>query len=232
MQALRAAHRRAARLVGLCPSDYPVAATGLLDGRSATTHWSVADHFAQRFPSVRVDRDLQYVDEGDVVTSAGTTAGMDRCLHLWRQLRGVEAANRVARHLVVAPHGAGGQAQSIDRPVPVVAADSYLARTLEQVIRDVAALHSVDSVAAMAVMSRRSFTRRFRQTCGASPMAWLAAQRLTPAQRLLEQTELSIDSLAEAVGIVTAAALRQHFRQLVGVSPSAWLKGFRYSRQR
>lgn len=232
IQALRAAHRRGARLVGLCLGAYPVAATGLLDGRSATTHWSVADDFAQRFPSVQVDRDVLYVDEGDVITSAGTAAGMDCCLHLLRQLRGAEAANRVARHLVVAPHRAGGQAQFIDRPVPVAAADSRLARTLEQVTRDLSAPHSVDSMAAMAVMSRRSFTRRFRQTCGATPMTWLAAQRLTQAQRLLEQTELSIDAVAEAVGIGTAAALRQQFRQQVGVSPSAWRKGFTHSRQR
>jgi transcriptional regulator GlxA family with amidase domain len=225
-QALRAAHGRGARLVGLCLGAYPLAATGLLDGRRATTHWSVADDFAQRFAAVQVDREVLYVDEGDVVTSAGTAAGMDCCLHILRQLRGAEAANRVARHLVIAPHRAGGQAQFIEQPVPVAAADTRLARVLEQATHDLAAPHTVDSMAAMAAMSRRSFTRHFRLVCGTTPMAWLAAQRLAQAQRLLEQSELSIDAVAEAVGMGTAAALRQQFRQQIGVSPTAWRKSF------
>lgn len=208
------------------PGAYPLAATGLLDGRRATTHWSVADDFAQRFAAVQVDREVLYVDEGDVVTSAGTAAGMDCCLHILRQLRGAEAANRVARHLVIAPHRAGGQAQFIEQPVPVAAADTRLARVLEKVGHDLAAPHTVDSMAALAAMSRRSFTRHFRQVCGTTPMAWLAAQRLAQAQRLLEQSELSIDAVAEAVGMGTAAALRQQFRQQIGVSPTAWRKSF------
>lgn len=230
-RALKAAHGHGARLVGLCLGAYPLAATGLLDGRTATTHWSVADDFAQRFPAVRVDREVLYVDEGDVVTSAGTAAGMDCCLHLLRQLRGAEAANRVARHLVVAPHRAGGQAQFIERPVPVAAADARLSRTLERVASDLVAPHSVDSMAALAAMSRRSFTRHFRQACGTTPMAWLASQRLTQAQRLLEETDLSVDAVAEQVGIGTAAALRQQFRQQVGISPSAWRKSFTHRRR-
>lgn len=231
-RALKTAHRRGARLVGLCLGAYPLAATGLLDGRRATTHWSVADDFAQRFPAVQVDREVLYVDEGSVVTSAGTAAGMDCCLHLLRQLRGAEAANRVARHLVVAPHRAGGQAQFIEHPVPRAAADARLARVLEGVARDLSAAHSVDSMAAMAVMSRRSFTRHFRQACGATPMAWLTSQRLAEAQRLLERTALSIEAVAEAVGIGTAAALRQQFRQQVGVAPTQWRKAFAHGKLR
>jgi transcriptional regulator GlxA family with amidase domain len=177
IQTLGAAQRRGARLVGRCRLAYPVTATGLLDGLSATTHWSVADDFARRFPSAQVERDVTYVCEGNVIPSAGTVAGMDCCLHLLRQLRGAEASNRVAGHLVIAPHRAGGQAPFIDRPVPVAAAHSRLRRTLWQVTRDLAAACSVDSKAAMARMSRRSFTRRSRQTCDATPMTWPAAQR-------------------------------------------------------
>lgn len=168
-KALVAAHRRGSRIVGLCLGAYPLAEAGLLDGRRATTHWSVADDFARRFPRVQVDRDVLYVDEGDVVTSAGTAAGIDCCLHLLRQLHGAEAANRVARRLVVAPHRAGGQAQFIEQPLPVMAGDSRMAVLLDQVCRSLASAHTVDSMARQALMSRRTFTRHFRQLTGPPP---------------------------------------------------------------
>lgn len=226
-KALLAAHRRGARIVGLCLGAYTLAEAGLLDGRRATTHWSVADDFSHRYPKVLVDRDVLYVDEGDVVTSAGTAAGLDCCLHLLRQLHGAEMANRVARRLVVQPHRTGGQAQFIEQPVPAAAADSRLAGLLDEVRRQLASPHSIDSMASKALMSRRTFTRHFRQLTGTTPMSWLTTQRLALAQNLLESSEHSIDRIAEVAGFGTAVSLRQHFRSAFGVSPAAWRESFR-----
>jgi transcriptional regulator GlxA family with amidase domain len=212
--------------VGLCLGAYPLAAAGLLNGRRATTHWSVADDFAQRFPRVQVDRDVLYVDEGDVVTSAGTAAGIDCCLHLVRQLHGAEIANRLARRLVVAPHRAGGQAQFIEQPIPAAASDSRLASLIDQVRGSLSEAHSVDSMAARAAMSRRTFTRHFRQWTGTTPMDWLTSERVALAQRLLETTEASIERVAELSGLGSATSLRQHFRNSFGVAPGTWRKSF------
>ena len=226
LKAVVAAHRRGARIVGLCLGAYVLAEAGLLDGRAATTHWSVADDFARRYPAVRVDAGVLYVDAGDVVTSAGTAAGLDCCLHLLRQLHGAEAANQVARRLVVSPHRQGGQAQFIAQPVPRTQGDARLGTLLDELRQSLAAPHSLDSLAQRSLMSRRTFTRRFRQITGATPMQWLIAERLAAAQLLLETTEQPVERIAELVGFASSTVLRLRFRQSFGLSPSAWRQGF------
>ena len=226
LAALNAAHARGARLVGLCLGAYVLAEAGLLDGLGATTHWSFAEDFARRYPAVRVDARVLYVDEGSLVTSAGTAAGIDCCLHLLRQDYGAEAANRVARRLVVAPHRQGDQAQFIEQPVPGTAGDTRLAHLLDRMRASLAAPHTVDTMAAQALMSRRTFTRRFRQATGATPMRWLMAERLARVQALLETTVVPIEHIAEQAGFASATVLRERFRAAFGLSPSAWRDGF------
>ena len=186
LDALRAAHRRGACIVGLCLGAFPVAEAGLLDGRGATTHWLAAAELARRHPRVRVDPEVLYVDEGDVLTSAGVAAGLDCCLHLLRRLCGADAANHVARMLVVAPHRQGGQAQFIERPLPVSSSDGRLSAVLDWVTRHLAQEHAIDDLAQRAAMSRRNFTRHFRQATGTSFKQWLLAQRLAHARWMLE----------------------------------------------
>jgi len=227
LEALRRAHKRGARIVGLCLGAFPLAEAGLLDGKAATTHWWHADQLAARFPKVRVDREVLYVDEGDVLTSAGVAAGIDCCLHLMRQLCGAESANRVARQLVVAPHRQGGQAQFIERPVPVNHSDGRFSRVLEWVTKHLDQEHSIDALAERAAMSRRNFTRHFRQATGTSFKQWLLSQRLTHAQRMLESSDASIEAVAQEAGFGSALSLRQHFRTTLRTSPSAYRKQFR-----
>jgi transcriptional regulator GlxA family with amidase domain len=226
LEALKRAHRRGARIVGLCLGAFPLAEAGLLDGRSATTHWSFADALAERHPTVAVDREVLYVDDG-VLTSAGVAAGLDCCLHLLRQLCGAEAANHVARQLVVAPHRQGGQAQFIERPVPVSGSDDRFAQVLEWVNQHLAENHSIDALAARAAMSRRNFTRHFRDATGTSFKQWLLNQRVTHAQRLLESSDVSIEMVAQEAGFGSALSLRQHFQATLRTSPSAYRKLYR-----
>jgi len=226
LKALIAAHRRGARIVGLCLGAYVLAAAGLLDGRRATTHWSFTADFAQRFPKVQVDPDVLYLDEGQIVTSAGTAAGLDCCLYLLRRDYGAAPANCVARRLVVAPHRQGGQAQFIEQPVPVNLRDSRLSGLLDAVRLRLHAAHSVDSLAREAAMSRRSFTRHFRQLTGTTVQRWLQTERLTFAQRLLETTEQPVERIAELAGFGSAVSLRQHFKKALGVNPSVWRQSF------
>lgn len=229
LDALRRAHARGAAVVGLCLGAFPLAEAGLLDGKSATTHWEHAAELADRYPAVKVDREVLYVDEGDILTSAGVAAGLDCCLHLLRRLRGAEAANRIAKRLLIAPHREGGQAQFIERPVPVSKSDERFAQILEWVTRHMDEAHSVDSLAARAAMSRRNFTRRFRQTTGTSFKQWLLSQRLAHARRMLEHTDASIEVVAHEAGFGTALSLRQHFRTVLRTSPSVYRKLFRSS---
>jgi transcriptional regulator GlxA family with amidase domain len=230
LRALVSAHRRGARLVGLCLGAYVLAQAGLLDGRRATTHWSCIDDFVRRFPRVDVETDVLYVDDGDVVTSAGTAAGIDCCLHLLRAGYGAEAANRVARRLVVAPHREGGQAQFVERPVPATPADRRLAGLLEEVRSRLAEPHDLDMLAARVRMTRRTFTRRFRDLVGCSPMQWLLAERVARARTLLETTDDPIERVAERCGFGSAAVLRERFRDLVGVAPATWRRTFAHRR--
>lgn len=227
LAALRRAHRRGARIVGLCLGAFPLAEAGLLDGRAATTHWLNTDKLATRFPKVKVQPEVLYVDEGSVLTSAGVAAGLDCCLHLLRELLGAKAANRVARRLLVAPHRQGGQAQFIDRPVPASAGDGRVADVLDWVARHLDQEHTIDALAARASMSRRNFTRHFRQATGSSFKQWLLGQRLARARQLLESEALPIEAVAQHAGFRTAISLRQHFRAALHTSPSAYRKSFR-----
>jgi transcriptional regulator GlxA family with amidase domain len=225
LEALKRAHRRGARIVGLCLGAFPLAQAGLLAGRRATTHWAFADTLAERYPAVEVDREVLYVDD-DVLTSAGVAASLDCCLHLLRQLRGAEAANHIARQLVVAPHRQGGQAQFIERPVPASGSDDRFAQVLAWVNQHLADHHSIDALAARAAMSRRNFTRHFRDATGTSFKQWLLNQRVAHAQRLLESSELSIEVVAQEAGFGSALSLRQHFRSALRTSPSAYRRQF------
>jgi AraC family transcriptional activator FtrA len=228
LDALRAAHARGARTVSICTGAFALAHAGLLDGRRATTHWRFAPYLAERFPAVDVDPNVLYVDDGDVLTSAGVAAGIDLCLHIVRCDHGAEVAARVARRIVVAPHRDGGQAQFVERPLPAVAADGLAATrawALERLDRplDVAAL------ARHAAVSERTFARRFRAETRTTPLQWLLAQRVREAERLLEQTDLPIEDVAARCGFGTAASLREHFGRLNATTPSGYRRSFRGS---
>lgn len=227
LDALRRAHAGGARIVGLCLGAFVLADAGLLNGRSATTHWLRANEFAQRYPAVVLDREVLYVDEGDVITSAGTAAGLDCCLHLLRSDWGAEVANRVARRMVLAPHRQGGQAQFIPQSLPVASGAGHrLSALLDTVLATLDQSHSLDDLAARAAMGRRTFTRHFRQLTGTTVGQWLLNQRLALAQRLLETTDRSIDAVAADAGLGSAASLRQHFAATFNTTPSAYRRQF------
>jgi transcriptional regulator GlxA family with amidase domain len=216
--------RRGARLVSICTGAFVLAAAGRLDGRPATTHWQHSDDLAGLYPDVLLDPDVLFTDDGDVLTSAGLSAGVDLCLHLIRRDHGADVANHVARYCVVPPWREGGQAQFIERHVPPRPGESTAAArawALEHLEADVPAL------AARAGMSARTFARRFREETGQSPGAWLIQQRVRHAQHLLEATDLGIDAVADRSGMGTAASLRSHLRTHVGVSPAAYRRTFR-----
>jgi transcriptional regulator GlxA family with amidase domain len=227
LDALRAAHARGACIVALCLGAFPVAEAGLLDGRTVATHWALAAELARRHPRVKVDPDVLYVDDGDVLTSAGVAAGIDCCLHLMRRLCGADAANHVARMLVVAPHRQGGQAQFIERPLPVSPSDGRLSAVLEWVTRHLGEEHGIDDLAQRAAMSRRNFTRHFRQATGTSFKQWLLAQRLAHARWMLETSDAAVEVVAQQAGFGSALSLRQHFRAALQTSPAAYRKAFR-----
>lgn len=226
LSALTAAAQRGATIVGLCLGAYVLAAAGLLDGRRATTHWAYAADFARRYPLTQVDANVLYIADDRILTSAGTAAGIDCCLYMLRQKYGAETANSVARRLVVPPHRQGGQAQFIEQPVPASANDSRLAELLDWVRSNPALPHTLDSLAQRALMSRRTFTRHFRQLTGSTVGAWLLGQRLALSQRLLEGTEHDIAQIADLTGFASPVTLRHHFRKAFGVSPSAWRDTF------
>jgi transcriptional regulator GlxA family with amidase domain len=228
LAALRRAHRRGAVVVGLCLGSYVLAAAGLLDGRPATTHWLWVDDLAARYPQVRVQRDVLYVDDGEVLTSAGAAAGIDCCLHLMRRVHGAETASRVARRMVVPPHRQGGQAQYIEplRASPVV---DRFAAVMEWVQQHPEEAHTLDSLAAKAFMSRRTFTRRFRQATGTTVSTWLLHQRLALAQRLLETGSDTLSLIAQQAGFGSEVALRKQFGKVFHTSPARYRKEFRGS---
>jgi transcriptional regulator GlxA family with amidase domain len=227
IERLQRAHARGARVVGLCLGAFPVAQAGLLDGKTATTHWELADALSRLYPKVKVDREVLYVDEGNVLTSGGVAAGLDCCLHLLRELRGAEVANRVARRLLIAPHRQGGQAQFIEHPLPSKPSEGRFAEVLDWVLHNLAQPHGIDALAERAAMSRRNFTRHFRQATGTSFKQWLLSQRLAQAQRMLECTNAAIEVVAGEAGFGTALSLRQHFRAHLHTSPSDYRRQFR-----
>lgn len=227
LQALRAAHGRGARMVGLCLGAFVLAEAGLLDGHTASTHWVWAEEFARRYPKVKLDPKVLYVDDGAILTSAGTAAAIDCCLHMLRVDHGAEVASRVARRMVVAPVRHGGQAQYIEQPLPKNSGSDPLSKALDWAIGNLAQPISVDTLAARAAMSRRNFTRRFKMKTGTTLAQWLINYRLAAAQRLLETGGQAIDHIADLVGFGSAVSLRQHFTARFGVSPAAYRKQFR-----
>lgn len=229
VEALVDAAGRGIRLVSVCSGVFLLAATGLLDGRRAATHWRYADRLRARYPAVEVDPDVLYVDEGAIITSAGSAAGLDACMHLVRRDHGPEVAALVARRLVVPPHRDGGQAQFVPRPhhrsdesgrgAPVARAMAWAAGRLDRPL-------TVDDLARSVALSPRTFTRRFTEQVGTSPYRWLTGQRVGLARDLLETTEASIDEVAVASGFASAATLRHHFSQVLGTTPSAYRRSF------
>ncbi|MFP8979841.1 GlxA family transcriptional regulator [Pseudomonas aeruginosa] len=226
LDALIAARARGAQLVGLCLGAFVLAEAGLLDGRRATTHWMWAEDFAGRFPAVRVEPDVLYIEDDGLLTSAGTVAGIDCCLHLVRQRLGAQTTNHLARRLVVAPHRQGGQAQFIEQPLPDSAQDGRLGELLVWLRQNLDQAHSLDSLAQRVLMSRRTFTRHFRQLTGTTVSQWLQAERLALAQRLLETTEHSVQAIAGLAGFGSAVSLRQQFSVAFGLPPLGYRRAF------
>jgi AraC family transcriptional regulator, transcriptional activator FtrA len=230
LTALRAASERGARLVSFCTGAYLLAETGLLDGRPATTLWSHAERFRARFPLVRLDPGVLYIDDGDVLTSAGNSAAADLSLHIVRGDYGAEIANTVARHMVAAPHRHGGQAQYVETPLGHRAGSGdKFAATLEWAMQRLNQPLPVKVLAARAALSPRHFTRQFRQATGTTPHQWLLNQRLTLARRLLETTSLPVDQVAASAGFGSPAAMRLQFQEALAISPAAYRQAFRPS---
>jgi AraC family transcriptional regulator, transcriptional activator FtrA len=228
VQAVARAAARGARLVSFCSGAFVLAEAGVLDGRRATTHWMYADAFRARFPRVRLDPNVLFVDEGRVLTSAGTAAGIDLALHVVRLDHGAEVARQVARRMVVPPHREGGQAQFVDPPhLPRDCAGDALPGLLDWLHGH---LHGEVTVAAMArrvAMSERTFARRFKEQTGTTPFRWLLHQRLQRAQALLEDSDLAVEQVAARCGFGTATNLREHFRRELGTTPTAYRRTFR-----
>ena len=225
VDALATAHARGARMVSICSGAFVLAAAGLLDGRRAATHWRYADALRDQHPAIDVDEGVLYVDDGDVLTSAGSAAGIDLCVHIVRSDHGSAIANQVARRLVVAPHREGGQAQFIDRPV-ADADDDRLQAAMTWALEHLDEPITVARLAARAFMSVRTFTRQFRRATGQSPMAWLIEQRVRASMTLLETTDQPVEWVGDRSGFAAPASYRRHFRRLVGVTPSQYRRSF------
>src|SRR5450830_165514 len=221
---LRAAHRRGARLCSICSGVFVLAAAGVLDGQRATTHWRYAERLARRYPQVQVEADALYIDNGQVITSAGSAAGLDMLLHLVRRDYGATVGNQVAQRLVVPPHRAGGQAQFLPRPMPADEA-GRLAQLMDWLRRHPAGPHTVSSMAARAAMSARTLQRQFQQSTGLGPAEWLTRERVAIARDLLE-SPLPLAQVAERAGFGSEESLRHHFRHLVATTPGAYRKAF------
>ncbi|OIV39389.1 AraC family transcriptional regulator [Mangrovactinospora gilvigrisea] len=220
--------RPGTRLVSICSGAFLLAGAGLLDGRRATTHWALCDHFRELFPRVQLDPGVLFVDNGDVLTSAGAASGIDVCLHLLRQDHGTEVANQVARLCVVPPYRDGGQAQYIERPLPPTGATGT-GPTRDWALQRLERPLPLEELAAHAAMSSRTFARRFKEETGLSPGRWLTAQRLRRARQLLESSDLPVERVAHEVGFATATSLRRHLAAAAGVAPSAYRRTFRAS---
>jgi transcriptional regulator GlxA family with amidase domain len=227
LDALRAAYERGTRIASLCSGAFVLAHAGLLDGKRATTHWMYAGLLAQMFPRIDVDPSVLYIDEGQILTAAGTAAGIDLCLHMVRQDHGAQAANLFARRMVVPPHRSGGQAQYVEAPLPPAVDEDPLGETMSWAVAHLDEPLTVQAMASHAHLSPRTFARQFLAMTGTSPVRWLLVQRVAAAQRILETADLTIDHVAQACGLGSAANLRLHFGRVVGTSPTAYRKTFR-----
>ena len=225
LDAVRDAAERGAIILSVCTGAFLLGAAGLLDGRPCTTHWKNAAEFAHRFPAAQLDPDVLFVDDGNIITSAGTAAGIDACLHLVRREIGAGPANAIARRMVTAPQRDGGQRQFVELPVPECTGDS-LQPVLVWMLANLRDEHSVAELASRASMSDRTFARRFVAETGTTPHRWLTMQRVLHARRLLEETQLGVDDIADAAGFGTAALLRHHFHRVVGVAPNDYRRTF------
>ncbi|MFJ4844695.1 MULTISPECIES: GlxA family transcriptional regulator [unclassified Streptomyces] len=225
VEALTAAHERGTRLAAISTGAFALAATGLLDGKRATTHWHYTKALAQRHPRVLVDENVLFVDEGDVLTSAGAASGIDLCLHLVRRDHGVALSNHVARRLVAAPYRSGGQAQYVPRSVPEPLGDLF-AGTREWALGHLAEPLTIETLARNARVSARTFSRRFVEDTGYTPMQWVLRARVDLARELLERTDLGVEQIAGRVGLGTGANLRLHFQRILGTSPTEYRHTF------
>lgn len=225
LEALRAASARGSTVLSVCSGAFVLGAAGLLDGRKCTTHWRHADEFAERFPRALLDPDVLFVDDGDIVTSAGTAAGIDAALHLVRRELGAGPAAAIARRMVVPPQREGGQRQYVELPIPECTGDS-LSPVLTFMLEHIAEEHTVAALAKRANLSERTFARRFVAETGTTPHRWITMQRALVARQLLEETSLSIDDIAERSGFGSAALLRHHFHKIIGVAPKDYRRTF------
>ncbi|MET0475688.1 MAG: helix-turn-helix domain-containing protein [Mycobacterium sp.] len=225
LDAVRAAAASGSIILTVCSGAFVAGAAGLLDGRKCTTHWMHADALAAQYPTAEVDRNVLFVDDGNLITSAGTAAGIDACLHLVRRELGSEITNTIARRMVVPPQRDGGQRQYIDQPIPVRCSESF-APQLDWILVNLDKPHTVAALANRASMSARTFARRFVDETGRTPMQWVTDQRVLYARRLLEETDLDIDRVADRSGFGTATLLRHHFRRVIGVTPSDYRRRF------
>jgi transcriptional regulator GlxA family with amidase domain len=225
LEAIRAAVDAGAIVLTVCSGAFVAGAAGLLDGRPCTTHWMHADELARMYPTAQVDRNVLFVDDGNLITSAGTAAGIDACLHLVRRELGSEVTNTIARRMVVPPQRDGGQRQYIDQPIPVRCSDGF-APHLDWILTNLDKPHTVATLAKLANMSARTFARRFVEETGRTPMQWVTDQRVLYARRLLEESDLDIDHVADKSGFGTATLLRHHFRRVIGVTPSDYRRRF------
>ncbi|MBW8481821.1 helix-turn-helix domain-containing protein [Actinomadura parmotrematis] len=225
--ALREAHARGARIVSICSGAFALAAAGLLDGREAATHWRYADLLQRRHPAVRVRPDVLYVDGGDVLTGAGSAAGLDLCLHLVRTDHGARVANSVARRLVIPPHRDGGQAQFVEAPIAAPGTDDAVARAMDWALAHLAEPITVAALARAARTSERTFLRHFHRQTGTSPLRWVIAQRVGASLALLEDGALPVEEVGAAVGFESPATFRHHFGRAMRTSPSAYRRTFR-----
>ncbi|WP_205857716.1 helix-turn-helix domain-containing protein, partial [Phytoactinopolyspora endophytica] len=225
--ALRQAHGRGARIVSICTGAFALASSGLLDGRRATTHWLYTDVLRRRYPRVDVDATPLYIDEGDILTSAGSAAGLDLCVHLVRRDHGAVAANTVARRLVVSPHRDGGQAQYIETPVAEDPHDDRIAASMAWALERLAEPMTVETLARQAAMSPRTYLRHFTRATGTSPIRWLIVQRVQASLALLESGDTPVERIATMVGFENAVTYRHHFSRAMRTSPSAYRRAFR-----
>ena len=226
LEGLRAAHERGARLVSLCTGALVLAEAGVLDGRRVTTHWAECDVLAAKCPDIQVDPGVLYVDDGDILTSAGSAAGIDLCIHVVRQDHGADVAARLARQLVTPPHRDGGQQQFITAPLADADDGGRLAGVIAWARVNLDRQLPLDELAARALMSRRSFVRHFKAATGATPHAWLLSQRLSLAQELLETTSLPVEQIAERAGYRSAAVFREQFAARRGLAPRDYRRTF------